>query len=582
MKKRYIILSLALIIVVGLTAVFFPSGVDVRAAFYLVVNNDINPPASPENPIELIDQRTESSKKYSLGGDSYAIEARIGVIHYKDNPSDEYETWKDINTEISINGIVNTAPYDLKVYLEGSPGFHYVSKESGEFEVRINKARQDADTPKVVQPDKKVKPVIEGNTVTWRDYYPDVDVVLTAFNSGVSLNRIIKSPSAPLEYDVEITEIEKGEAKLIPLKPAIDAEGQLIKMEEKSTLDGRTETLKLEVIEQEGIEVKPIKYPITDATEIDEVVENEADDGYSDGGATYYPDDALNNIYVGNFFGGSSDAWYRFVSVTIPDGANIEVNCYVTLYWMTASASVVSNIYFEDDATPAAPTSKADHLGKSRTTAFVAWDGQTGDYQQHQSGEIKPIIEELMASYSYAGGAAMQVLHDDDGTSAWVRQGHADLTVSLAELHIEYTEGGGDPSLTNAPASKDFSAVAESTTYWSNGSEPTWVLTDGDAFFTITNDGAISIDITIKGTNFTGGNGWTLTGGSPGEATVRLSAFKEGDGSTDNVTFTTGESAFISSLAASANISWELKLETGTFTDGVEKSSTVTLTASAS
>ena len=135
----------------------------------------------------------------------------------------------------------------------------------------------------------------------------------------------------------------------------------------------------------------------------------------------------------------------------------------------------------------------------------------------------------------------------------------------------------GVADITNAPSSKAFGVVAESTTYWSNGSEPTWVLVDGDAYFTITNNGD-PCSITVVATNFTGGVGWALTSGTPGENTVRLTAFKEGDGSGDGKILTTSPHAFIAGLVT--NIDWELKMETpSSHTDGAEKTTIVTLAA---
>ena len=135
---------------------------------------------------------------------------------------------------------------------------------------------------------------------------------------------------------------------------------------------------------------------------------------------------------------------------------------------------------------------------------------------------------------------------------------------SAAEAEIE-----------NLPASKAFGLVTTSTTYWANGSEPTWPLVDGDAFFTVTNNGD-PCSITIVATNFTGGVGWAL--GVPAENVARITAFEEGDGSGDGLTLTTSPQAFISAL--STNKDWEIKLETPTSnTDGVAKSSILTLAA---
>ena len=133
--------------------------------------------------------------------------------------------------------------------------------------------------------------------------------------------------------------------------------------------------------------------------------------------------------------------------------------------------------------------------------------------------------------------------------------------------------------ISNLPASKDFGTVSENSSYWSNDSPPTFPLDDGECLFTVTNNSSGAVDISIKATDFSGGVGWALAG-SPDVDTVTLKAGKSGDAlETDMVILTTSDQGFISSLAASDSKKWELKLETGTFTDGVQKTSTITLTA---
>jgi len=134
--------------------------------------------------------------------------------------------------------------------------------------------------------------------------------------------------------------------------------------------------------------------------------------------------------------------------------------------------------------------------------------------------------------------------------------------------------------IVNTPSSKDFGLVGENDSYWSMGSDPTFPLDDGECFFTLTNNSTCPVNISIRATNFSGGGGWTLAG-TPGINTVTLKAGKSGDAAEGNmVTLTTFDKSFISNLAESTGKMWEIKLETGTFTDYVEKTSTITLTAS--
>jgi hypothetical protein len=136
-------------------------------------------------------------------------------------------------------------------------------------------------------------------------------------------------------------------------------------------------------------------------------------------------------------------------------------------------------------------------------------------------------------------------------------------------------------NITNNPTSKAFGIVQPSSSYWSNGGGgPVWPLDDGECYFTVTNQGSGSVNITIKATNFSGGSGWTLAS-SHGVNIVTLKAGKSGDATeADMVILTTSDQSFISNLGASNSRKWEIKLETGTFTDGAAKSSTITLTAS--
>ena len=133
--------------------------------------------------------------------------------------------------------------------------------------------------------------------------------------------------------------------------------------------------------------------------------------------------------------------------------------------------------------------------------------------------------------------------------------------------------------ISNLPTSKNFGLVAENSSYWSFGTAPTWPLDNTECYFTVTNNGSGAVNISIKATNFSGGVGWTLVTGVPGQNEARLTVWEDGDGEGDGIYLTTTDAAFISNLAASSSQEWELRLETGTFTDGVGKSSTVTLTA---
>jgi hypothetical protein len=149
-------------------------------------------------------------------------------------------------------------------------------------------------------------------------------------------------------------------------------------------------------------------------------------------------------------------------------------------------------------------------------------------------------------------------------------------------IYCTYTPGGGTPDMTNSPASKAFGVVAANSTNYAKGSAPVDPnnVADSDCTFTITNTSSAAENISVTGSNFTGGVGWTLAG-SVGENNVKIVAYYSGEAVASGKTLTTSPQAFISSLAASATKLWDFAFYTGTFTDGDAKTGTITLTASA-
>lgn len=139
------------------------------------------------------------------------------------------------------------------------------------------------------------------------------------------------------------------------------------------------------------------------------------------------------------------------------------------------------------------------------------------------------------------------------------------------------------PSIANAPSSEALGVLNSSSAYYAYGSAPSNPVVDGECTFTITNDGSITIDIDVKGTNFTGGTTVSLTSGAPGSNQVRMTVYYSGQNPASGVVLTTSDQAFYTGLAASGTKKCDFKFETGTLpTDGTQKTGTLTFTASAS
>jgi hypothetical protein len=142
-------------------------------------------------------------------------------------------------------------------------------------------------------------------------------------------------------------------------------------------------------------------------------------------------------------------------------------------------------------------------------------------------------------------------------------------------------------ALTNSENSWAVGVVAVSSTYWwtAAGTAPDpSPFEANDMKSTITNTGSVAEDIDIKVAAFTGGVGWTIsTDDSPAEGEISLRAGITGTANEAGmVQVITTDTELVDSLAAAGTKAWCAELETpSSFTDGAQKSGTVTLTASA-
>jgi hypothetical protein len=144
----------------------------------------------------------------------------------------------------------------------------------------------------------------------------------------------------------------------------------------------------------------------------------------------------------------------------------------------------------------------------------------------------------------------------------------------------EYLVGGAgyDYDIANDPTTKAFGVVAPSSTYYAKGSAPSNPVQNGECTYTLTNSGD-TVKILVKVSNGTGGVGWTAVTGSPSENCFRITAYQTGTNPASGIVLKLSDQQFIASLAAGTTY-WDFKFETGSsFTDGVQKTITITFTA---
>jgi len=140
-------------------------------------------------------------------------------------------------------------------------------------------------------------------------------------------------------------------------------------------------------------------------------------------------------------------------------------------------------------------------------------------------------------------------------------------------------------AITNSVDAWTLGTVAQNTSYWwANGDvvpDPNTNFEAADMKSEIENTGTVAIDVAMHTHNFAGGVGWTLHGTTEGENIVVLSAGVTGCATVAAMLdfVDTTPQNLKENLAPAGTIKWCMLFKTGTFTDGAEETTTVTLTA---
>ena len=175
---------------------------------------------------------------------------------------------------------------------------------------------------------------------------------------------------------------------------------------------------------------------------LDYQVSTPEDDGYWTASPTFSYDT------VGLALGGSSTypfkVFCRWTGITIPAGAKI-TSAYVSFRFYDYSGTPPEcTLHFEDAANPSAISSASDGGDRVKTTANISVTGPTSG-EWWNTGSIVSIIQELVDSYDYSSGAAMQMIIDGVVSNSFSQQsayedGYPD-GLWAPKLHIEYASG---------------------------------------------------------------------------------------------------------------------------------------------
>jgi hypothetical protein len=278
------------------------------------------------------------------------------------------------------------------------------------------------------------------------------------------------------------------------------------------------------------------------------------------GNATFIPAMSISLTSVINCSGNFAGGGHNFnILHLMADSTITDNNSFATL---NLNPSVAQVITFADGSTQTVGNAS---LSGSSGKIHTLRGSSTGGWTINKSGG--GTVSNRYLNLSYSAGTPANTWYYDGATSS--------IGTGVTGWN-EYSP----VAISVSPTSKNFGKMYENISYWSNGSAPTFPLDDSECYFTITNEGSVVINISINASNFTGGLGWALTSGTPGSGEARMKAGMSGNANEAvMVTLNSSPQAFISSLASLATKKWELKLETGVFTDGISKENHIILVA---
>lgn len=188
-------------------------------------------------------------------------------------------------------------------------------------------------------------------------------------------------------------------------------------------------------------------FPILIDTDVNESVGAELDNAYEKDDTSSFRTDTFIAIYrhtegiSTRMHGG-----FRFQTVAVPNGAIINANTYLSLYFYDAVRNDLYCTIYGNDVDDAVDFSDdANIKTRGKTDANIAWQVEnitTGQY--NNSDGISTIIKEIVDRVGWATGQDMCIVCIADiGTTKSCRvHGYGSDPSKTALLHIEYTVGG--------------------------------------------------------------------------------------------------------------------------------------------
>lgn len=323
-------------------------------------------PSGMDSKTEIVGMRGRKAKTWDLDGNKRRLRTGIRDIHYKDNPSDSQEAWKEIDLTLQPDRTCHTAPYDIQVF-DDKVGFSFVPKTGGRIDIELqeiggttvdngrfsitqnanqlfwNNVADDIDIKVLLRPQraelyKQIRTITGAKSFKWKiikwhdsDNY-DFKRTLSGIDGSVIAGR--------LEINVQTGSPEK-----------LADRDEYIFEEEWTGRVSRIINLETRIKEWKTDPVYPV---IVDA--VVGAIVADADDGWERNDSSW-----INTYYIQVRGAGTNRAGLRFATVSIPQGATITTaKIVLDNRYCTNAGTDVGKVYFSNIDNAAAPFTDND------------------------------------------------------------------------------------------------------------------------------------------------------------------------------------------------------------------------------
>ena len=403
--------------------------------------------------VELRGLRSAHSKSFALPDGSVRVEVRPAPVCYV---SDQGEIRSIDTTVQQADGMVfiEWAPYKFQLHKTGV-GFDFQARDSGFARVSLLGIGGEA-----FDGEADYQPSINGDTITFADVKPGCDIVFRILPNRVKTLRIVKTSTAPREFEWLCDHNETGrkhvgtqlrgtDAQQRPLDLScvlVDVAERTYRLVEKwsglvKTRDQKTRIKSLS---------RDVSYPV----EIDPTVNYDVSNNYDDGleivdPVGYHTTGDYSATHIGSDAYLRQNAVWRFRTIAVPQGATItsailslNVTGNQTAYgggtiWGYAKDNMANDWYYgynKNSASVAAKTASSTTIARPSSAGIKTYD-------------VTAIIQNIVSRAGWASGnnAGLFALTYESSASPrkTLFEDYQDSGSSPASLSITYTAGGG-------------------------------------------------------------------------------------------------------------------------------------------